>query len=344
MPIVCDTDFSPAAERAGLAAASLAQRLGEELHLVHVVDELGSEFMLGHEDDPLLDPERETLGRQTEALRQLGARVEARLVAGLRHVWLAEIASDCRARLMVISHRPGNRLERLFGDGVEKILRSSPVPVLVTEGSDRLIDWLRGERCLRVLVALDPSGSSRAALDWLTELDSAGPLEALVATFHRELGLASSWTRFVSAAATRCLEHPYRDRPLAGARSVDEPRALAGATWPMEIITRRPAAELLRLARREQVDLLVIAHDPSRGRLWRAPSWRSILRSSLPCSAVCVPATYAPAEVSTSRSTPTAPRVRRRRPRARPLARSPRGDARSPRGERRAHGALHGRA
>ncbi|WP_437589053.1 universal stress protein [Sorangium sp. So ce1000] len=336
MPIVCDTDFSPAAQQAGRAAASLAQRLGEELHLVHVVDELGSEFLLGHEDDPLLDPEREMLGRQTDALRQLGARVEARLVAGLRHVWLAEIASACRARLMVISHRPGNRLERLFGEGVEKILRSSPVPVLVAEDSDRLVDWLQGERSLRVLVGLDPSSSSRAALDWLTELDSAGPLEALVATFHRELGLASSWTRFVSAAATRGIVHPYRDRPVAGARSPGEPRALEGATSHVEVITRHPAAELLRLAQREQVDLLVLARDPSQGRLRRAPSWRSILQASLPCSAVCVPATYAPAEVSNSRSALAVQRMRRRRPRARWFARSARG-------EQRAHGGMQGR-
>ncbi|WP_437515383.1 universal stress protein [Sorangium sp. So ce1099] len=337
MPIVCDTDFSPAAQRAGRAAASLAQRLGEELHLVHVVDEFGAEFLCGHEDDPLLEPEREMLGRQTDALRQLGARVEERLVAGLRHVWLAEIASACQARLMVISHRPGNRLERLFGEGVEKILRSSPVPVLVAEDSERLVDWLQGERSLRVLVGLDSSGSSRAALDWLTELDSAGPLEALVATFHRERGLASSWTRFVSAAATRGIEHPYRDRPVAGARSPGEPRALEGATSHVEVITRRPAAELLRLAQREQVDLLVLARDPSQGRLWRAPSWRSILQPSLPCSAVCVPATYAPAGVSSSRSASAAQRVRRRRPRARWFARSARG-------ARRAHGGMNGRA
>ncbi|KYF92926.1 hypothetical protein BE17_12355 [Sorangium cellulosum] len=337
MSIVCDTDFSPAAQQAGRAAASLAQRLGEELHLVHVVDELGSEFLIGHEDDPLLDPEREMLGRQTDALRQLGARVEARLVAGLRHVWLAEIASACRARLMVISRRPGNRIERLFGDSVEKILRSSPVPVLVAEDSDRLVDWLQGERCLRVLVGLDPSDASRSALGWLTELDGAGPLEALVATFHRELGLVSFWTRFVSAAATRGTTHPYRDRPAAGARSPGEPRALDGATSHVEVITRHPAAELLRLARREKVDLLILARDPSQGRLWPAPVWRTILRPSLPCSAVCVPATYAPAKVSSSRSEPAAQRMRRRRPRARWLARSARG-------ERRAHGGMQGRA
>jgi nucleotide-binding universal stress UspA family protein len=118
MSIVCDTDFSPAAQEAGRAAASLAQRLGEKLHLVHVVDELGSELMLGHEEDAMLDPEREMLRRETDALRRLGARVEARLVAGLRHLWLAEIASACRARLMVISHRPGNWPERMFGGGV----------------------------------------------------------------------------------------------------------------------------------------------------------------------------------------------------------------------------------
>ncbi|WP_437300289.1 universal stress protein [Sorangium sp. So ce426] len=337
MPIVCDTDFSPAAQQAGRAAASLAQRLGEELHLVHVVDELGSELLIGHEQDALLDPEREMLERQTDALRQLGARVEARLVAGFRHAWLAEIASACRARLMVISHRPANRLERLFGDGVERILRSSPVPVLVAKGSERLLDWLQGERRLRVLVGLDPADSPRAALGWLTELDGAGPLEALVATFHRELGLVSFWTRFVSAAASRGVLHPYRDRPLAGARSAVEPRALDGATSHLEVITRHPAAELLRLARREQVDLLILARDPSQGRLWRAPVWRTILQPSLPCSAVCVPATYAPAEASISRSEPAARRMRRRRPRAR-------WSARSARGGQRAHGNMQGRA
>ncbi|WP_437909664.1 universal stress protein [Sorangium sp. So ce327] len=337
MPIVCDTDFSPAAQQAGRAAASLAQRLGEELHLVHVVDELGSEFLIGHEENALLDPERDMLDRQTAALRQLGARVEARLVAGLRHVWLAEIASACRARLMVISRRPGKRLERLFGDSVERILRSSPVPVLVTEGSDRLVDWLQGERGLRVLVALDPSDASRAALGWLTELDGAGPLEALVATFHRELGPVSFWTRVVSAAATRGVVHPYRDRPLAGARSTVEPRSLDGPTSQIEIVTRHPAAELLRLAWREQVDLLILARDPSQGRPWRAPVWRAILQPSLPCSAVCVPATYAPAEASSSRSEPAAHRMRRRRPRARWSARSARGD-------RRAHRGTQGRA
>ncbi len=51
MPLAGDTDLSPAAQRAGRAAASLAQQLGDELHLVHVADELGSEFMVGHEEE-----------------------------------------------------------------------------------------------------------------------------------------------------------------------------------------------------------------------------------------------------------------------------------------------------
>jgi len=311
MSIVCDTDFSPGAQQAGCAAAILARRRGEKLYLVHVVDELGSELMLGGDEDAMLDPEREMLQRETEALRRLGARVEPRLVAGCWHLRLAEIAGVCRARLIVISRHRESWLGRLFGGSVEKLVWVSCVPVLVTAGSERLMDWLRGERALLTLIGLDDSDGSRSALRWLGELGHAGPLETRVVTLRRTLEPERLRTGALSRIAAGGSAHPYRDEP-----------PLEDASARSEIVTRRPAPELLRLARQEHVDLLVIARDLAQGRVWRLPAWQEVVRSSLSCSVVCVPEAFTPAEASKPRSsTSLLHRVRRGRLRMRSVTR-----------------------
>ena len=143
--ILAPTDFSAHSERAVRYACGLAERLGAELHLLHVLSEI-----LPAGPDPLLMPvmppeyyeeneerARETLGRLLQPAWGSPRSVVTAVRWGSPVEAIVAYAVDLKVDLIVIATHGRTGLSHvLLGSVAERIVREAPCPVL-TIRSDR---------------------------------------------------------------------------------------------------------------------------------------------------------------------------------------------------------------
>jgi nucleotide-binding universal stress UspA family protein len=294
MSIVFGTDFSERAMKAGRAAAELARRTGEVLHLVHVT-EYGSAGRASSTEDSL---RRELLSRleaQAAELRTGDTQVELHLLEGTPDEVLVEHAAVVHASLLIVSHH-GQRAPRWrIGNVAERAVQSARCPVLVVRSGDPLAAWARRERSLRVLLGLDFSPPSDAAVAWVRKLRTLGNCEVVAAHHywgadaHVRYGLPlspeSEVTPEVEEALRRDLTARLGDMPGTGAVWVHLDPGLS-----------RPADSLVALARKEEADLIVVGTHQRTGasKWWYGSVSQRIVHES-PVSVLCVPASSATA-------------------------------------------------
>jgi nucleotide-binding universal stress UspA family protein len=282
--IVCGTDFSARAARAGEAAAALAIRLGVPLRLVHSMGETLREELPYGARETLAPVLLERLRAETGRLRQRGVAVDEALLGGIPDEGINDFADRWNARLIVFGYPALGALNRwLTGSVSEVIAESSRVPTLLVRAPTALQKWARGEWPLRVFIAADLTAESEAALRWVADLQAIAPCEITLGcvdrpatTFH-----AGSMTAEAPGSA-RALARELGDR----ARRIlgSEPEVHIGPdTSPVE-------AGLLHLAGALQADLLVTGTHQRHGfdRLWHHSVSRGLLRHS-PISVACVP-------------------------------------------------------
>jgi nucleotide-binding universal stress UspA family protein len=137
--ILAPTDFSPHSERAVRYACGLAERLGAELHLIHILSEI-----LPAGPDPLLMPvmppeyyeeneerARETLGRLLDAAWGTPRSVVTAVRWGSPVEAIVAYAVDLKVDLVVIATHGRTGLSHvLLGSVAERIVREAPCPVL----------------------------------------------------------------------------------------------------------------------------------------------------------------------------------------------------------------------
>jgi universal stress protein A len=137
--ILAPTDFSAHSELSVRHACQIAERLGSELHLLHILSEI-----LPAGPDPLLMPvmpaeyykEEEERARQTlEHLLQPGWGKPTSVIKAVR--WgspvdsIVSYALDHRVDMIVIATHGRTGLSHvLLGSVAERIVRESPCPVL----------------------------------------------------------------------------------------------------------------------------------------------------------------------------------------------------------------------
>jgi len=302
MSIVFGTDFSERAMAAVQAAAVLARRTGDVLHLVHVT-EYGSAGRSASNDETL---RRELLSRLealAAELRTGDLRVEVHLREGAPDEVLVEHGAVVHASLIIVSHH-GQRAPRWrIGNVAERVVQAARCPVLVLRSPDPLAAWARGERSLRVLLGLDFSPPSDAAVAWVRKLRSLGSCEVVAA--HHYWG-ADAHVRYgvplsPDSEVTPEVEEALR-RDLT-ARLGDMPGT--GAVWVhLDPGMSRPAESLVALARKEEADLIVVGtHQRTGASKWWYGSVSQRIVHDAPVSVLCVPASAA--------STLTIPEVRR---------------------------------
>jgi universal stress protein A len=137
--ILAPTDFSAHSEQAVRYACGLAERLGTELHLLHVLSEI-----LPAGPDPLLMPvmppeyyeeneerARETLGRLLQPAWGSPRSVVTAVRWGSPVEAIVAYAVDLKVDLIVIATHGRTGLSHvLLGSVAERIVREAPCPVL----------------------------------------------------------------------------------------------------------------------------------------------------------------------------------------------------------------------
>jgi nucleotide-binding universal stress UspA family protein len=162
--------------------------------------------------------------------------------------------------------------------------------VLVVRSAEPLAAWARGERSLRVLLGLDFSPPSDAAVAWVRKLRTLGSCEVVAA--HHYWG-ADAHVRYgvplsPEAEVTPEVEEALR-RDLT-ARLGDMPGT--GAVWVhLDPGLSRPAESLVTLARKEGADLIVVGtHQRTGASKWWYGSVSQRIVHDASVSVLCVPA------------------------------------------------------
>ncbi|MCU0758555.1 MAG: universal stress protein [Steroidobacteraceae bacterium] len=198
MTILCGTDFSAPAAEAARAAAALAGAWGEPLKLVHVIDLFEGDSLPPDAARALQEQRVQDLEVLAVSLRgATGATIECEVVRGIVDVELVQMATEAKARLVVVAALGQRSAPRwLVGSVAERMARATPVPLLLVRDAASLVEWAGGQRRLRVLAAIDQSESAKVALRWAARLEAPGGCELLVAQVvwppaeHSRLGVA----------------------------------------------------------------------------------------------------------------------------------------------------------
>jgi nucleotide-binding universal stress UspA family protein len=191
MTILAAVDFSPISVNAARSAARLARKLGDKLVLVRVLEPVSAIFpelataagtTVPDISEPLRRANLETLKNLRASLSNEGVAVETRLLEGRPAAVLASAAHEENARLIVMGTHGRGAVAALFlGSVAQGAVMHAPCPVLVVRESLTPFDaWVAGQRPLRVLVGVDRTPASEAALAWVGELRKAGPCEVVL--------------------------------------------------------------------------------------------------------------------------------------------------------------------
>lgn len=187
MSIIAGIDLSPTSLDAAKAAAKLAARLHEKLVLVRAIEPVSAFYpeltLMGAPDLDQAVRRANNEAVENVRLTLLGevpeVEVEVRIVAGRPHEVLIEAARETDARLIAIGTHGRGAASRLFlGSVSQRTLREAQAPVLVLrEGSAPFSAWVAGKRALRIVIGVDRSLATDAALAWVADLRRAGPCD-----------------------------------------------------------------------------------------------------------------------------------------------------------------------
>lgn len=270
MTIICGTDFSDRARAAQEVAAALVSRLNAgELWLAHVLPpSVGSLGALAAE--ALKSAAENRLRGEAEFLSErAGVRVQHVVLTGSASQALARFAEDNKASLIVVgSEGHGESSVFRVGGTSERLARSTAIPVLVLRDGSPFEAWIKGERPLRVLLAVDWSRSSDAAIRWVSRLRESSEVD-VVAGYVYNSGFPGDGT----ARYGLPFRHSIVERdPEVESLIIRDLRARIGQLGGRGQITFRPklgvgrvGEHVLELAESERVDLIVMGTHHRQG-------------------------------------------------------------------------------
>lgn len=271
MTLVAGTNLRAEAEFLTEIAARLAQRLGESLRLVHVVEEPA----LSHQHEPL----RLRLKEEAERLQNLcGAKVEVQLAAGSVDEVLARIAEMEVATALIVGSRP-QHLPHFPGN--------SPVPFFLLREAHRLKSWLQDQAPLRILIGADAGHAATAARAFGARLASLG--RCTVDVVHVVTPAAAS--RQLALPLSACHDMtPELEAPLLHELQNAAPPEEKAARLRVMLLHGNPENHLVALAKEEGHDLMIVGQRQHSlvEHLWSGSVAWAVMRDG-PVSVVCVP-------------------------------------------------------
>jgi nucleotide-binding universal stress UspA family protein len=276
--IILATDFNQGANTAIGMALYLASRFRGEVVVVHVLPRRG-----------ILAPIAEDLERQTrDRLAAIRGRLEAgkvqtvaiRMARGEPHEEIVAIAESRGASLIVLgSGRTGTSRRPRLGITAERVIRRSPVPVLVMRSGDPL-------NPRRILCPVDTSHSSDRALRHAIRL--AERFDAHLDVMHVVRPLASLVPQ-AGGHVDQQLEEEHFTRRTAAFSSFLRELEFENVRWARLVSRGEPADLILARARDARSDLMVMGTvgrtGPSRIQLGSVTA--QVVRA-FPCSLLAV--------------------------------------------------------
>ncbi len=282
--ILCGTDFSTQAQEAATVAALLAKRLKVNLVLAHA----GKEGLLPAPRRSELS--RDPLHQEAERLRALGAAVDEEHLNGRPADALVDFARREHPSLLVVSTLGQISPSRLLvGSVAETVAQRTPAPTLVVRSSEPFRKWLERDGRLRVLVAVDFTTSSEAALQWLSQFRQAGRCEVVAVHIARVETPAKEKTNGNAhgnghGPDLKCLERDLKKKVR---------HFLPQQKFRLHVVRAKGGihVQLLEIARETKADLMVVGTHQRHGlsRYWHGSVSCEMLKH-LPISAACVPA------------------------------------------------------
>jgi nucleotide-binding universal stress UspA family protein len=296
MSIVCGVDFSEVGQSALRGAGALASCTREDvLYLIHVLDAevltrltIEEQAQLRADVGDRLAAEAFELGKRFDL-----AHVHPTVLVGSPSAALVEFAEFNRASWLVVAS-PGHGASPLYrlGGTSERVAAKSRVPVLVIRDASPFESWARRECPLRIVVGVDWTQSSDAAISAVKALRQCGACDVTVAhVYYREEAAA----RYGLVPVDFSTEDDPRSSELLSrdlARRVGELGGTGKTLFRPTIGMGRIGDHLLRLVEAENADLLVVGthhrHD-----LQRLASVSSVALHLGRTSIACVPQSVA---------------------------------------------------
>jgi len=292
MKIICGTDFTANAAIGTTVAAALAGRLRDRLLLVHALAGGGQGAVSPAVMHSLFASLHAELAEEARRLTQHCTDIVLHLLTGSPEGAIIDKVESSETRLVVLSSqgRLGSK-HRLLGGVAERVAESCPVPTLVVRQDEPFIQWVRGQRPLKVLCAYDFSATADAALAYLHELRHVGPCEIVVAQvdspWEEKSRLGIPGPLPLAANPPEVQTVLQRDLKEKVASVLGDP----GARLRVESGLGRPDARLIEIAKEEQADAIVTGEHQWHGldRLWHVSTSRALLHYA-PMSVLVVPA------------------------------------------------------
>lgn len=260
--------------------------------LVHVADETNSYGNNATELQVFLRPIAARLRKEAKRLRALGATVEERLLHGkwAEHALIESFRTKA-PDLVVLSAVSKTAFDRwTLGSVSERVAQHALAPTLVVRAADRLLRWARGELELKVLVAVDFSASSDAAIAWITELNRIG--RCSVRLVHVQRATLETPPRALRGTRLAARKAGLGDQPTLVRDLRRKARRILGTAdvaIHVETADISPDAVLVRVASDMNADLLVTGTHHWRGlnRVLHRSTSLGVLRNA-PMSVLCV--------------------------------------------------------
>ncbi len=262
MSILCATNFSEESLTATTVAAELARQRGEDLWLVFVTPE-STQRAFGEAAISTADA---TLKGEAARVRKLGATVTHALLLGKLHQEVPRFVAENKVGLVVAGDT--RKAPNFLGTGtLARLAQHLEAPLWVVRDGASAIAWARGERKLKVMLALDRSESTAIAARWVEQLGKFGKLELIGAHVY--------WPTVEAQRMGLPLPHPWDELQPQVLESLQ--RELSGMLptgfgQRIRVVPAlgRASDHLNTLAGEEGVDLLVLGthRRQALGQLW----------------------------------------------------------------------------
>lgn len=258
MKIVAATDLTERSDRALERAVMLAREMGADLTVLHVVDD-------ELPDEMASDQERDALTSITEALAALDDRIAERtsveVCFGAAWNEIVRHAAKARADLLVLGIPRPVLLRDLRGTTAERVLRNSPVPIL-------LVARKPTNRYATIVAGTDFSVPARLAIEFAARVAPDAKLRLVHAYDIPFRGLMSEGSgRRASRKLLQQFENPIRTEMAAFVKVLPQAMAARGVAWSMR---EGAPEETLRREMRKQRSALVVLGTHGRTGLARA--------------------------------------------------------------------------